>query len=108
MRTVACKPGSLIVAGSGGPWPPDWFLGYAASVQKRWGRTIVTDVSGKRWTDVGVIPAGAFAVVEAVHQGVRYPAARPRRGLSQAAEPASAAMPGRVGVPAAAALTSTR
>lgn len=92
MRREDCEPGSVIVAGSAGKFPHDWVIGYAKSVEKRWGQTTVTDVSGRRWKDVGVLPPGSFEIVEAVHGRVRYPAARPVGPVSRVPELAHTAI----------------
>lgn len=108
MRARACAPGSAIVAGDSFPLVPDLFLGWAFEVRKRWGRTVVIDEGDREWVGgVTVLPPGEFELVEAVRGGVRYPAARPLRGLSQWPERPVGAFTGAVGAPATAAAMSS-
>lgn len=86
MSAAQCEPGSVIVAGDGGPWPADWVLGYAVRIQRRWLREVVVDEQGQRWCGVTVLPQGTYELVDGHHQGWPYPAARPLQGRSLAGE----------------------
>lgn len=108
MRVTRCEPGSIIVAGDGGPYPPDWVIGYASRVERRWLRTIVVDERGQRWFGVKVLPSGTYGLVDGHHQGVPYPAARLLRGRLDRAELPEMATVGALAGPVGARATSDR
>lgn len=108
MSAAQCEPGSVIVAGDGGPWPADWVLGYAARIERRWLRTVVADEQGQRWFGVTVLPPGTYELVAGLHQGWPYPAARPLQGRSLVGERAQRPEAGRVLAPVAVAAPSNR
>lgn len=91
MSAQRLEPGTVIVAGAGGEFPPDWFLGYADRVERRFFRKVVVDVCGNRWVGVGVLAPGSVSVVEAEHQGIGYRAAVPVGGVSPVLELVQAA-----------------
>ena len=92
MRREELQPGTVIAAGSGGAWPPDMFCGWAVAVERWWGRRVVIDGSGNRWVGVTVLPPGTVKVVDAVHRGVAYAAARPVGPVSRVPELAHTAI----------------
>jgi hypothetical protein len=98
MRTVACEPGTAIIAGDSFA-VSDLFLGWAVRLEKSWGRTVVVDADGRRWIGATILPPSEFELVEGCCGRVPYPAARPLEGHSQAPELALAALRQRVGTP---------
>lgn len=102
------EPGTVIVAGEGGPWPADWVIGYVARVEKRLLRTVVVDEQGQRWSAVKVLPPGTYELVDGQHHDVPYPAARLLQGRLERAELPETATVGAVAGAARTGPTSSR
>jgi hypothetical protein len=108
MRATECEPGSVILAGDGGPYPSDWIIGCAVRIERRFWRTVAVDEQGQRWSGVKVLPPGEYELVEGQHHGVPYPAARLLRGRLDRAERPRAGTVGAVAGPVSAGPTSSR
>lgn len=108
MKAAQCEPGSVIVAGDGGPWPADWVVGYASRIERRWWLAVAVDEQGQRWFGVKVLPPGKYELVDSQHRGVPYPAARPLQGRLDRAELPETATVGAVAGPVGPRAASSR